>query len=339
MSSLWITTFLVLGFAALGYFFVLLSHRFRRPIHRKFVSRTIGFFLWFLIFSMGFNLGANSGLVAQLGNLGFAAAVLAILSAGGSVLVAFLVFPRGFRVKGLGKGGTSDTPPTADPTARAASADASAATATGRLGFLAHFRDPARLLGALALGVVAGYLVPALPLFGGDSRASSVLLYILLFFSGAGMALENPHGLGGIFSGRTVALPLATIIGSLAGGALAAAILGWDLTRGLAGAAGFGWYSLSGVLIADLGDPFLGSAAFLGNLLRESLAIIFIPLLARGGLKPSSIAIAGATSMDVTLPMISRYAGYEHMATSMAHGVILSVLVPVFIPFLMALGQ
>jgi len=99
----------------------------------------------------------------------------------------------------------------------------------------------------------------------------------------------------------------------------------------LAIASGFGWYSLSAVIISkSLGADF-GSIAFLANMFREVLSIVFIPLIAKymGGFV--CIAPAGATSMDTTLPIIDKYGGDEAAVVAFIHGFVLSALVPVFV--------
>lgn len=97
-------------------------------------------------------------------------------------------------------------------------------------------------------------------------------------------------------------------------------------------AAGFGWYTLSGVLITDMGNPVLGSAGFMINLFRETIALIAIPLLGRTRFSLVSIGMAGATSMDVTLPLIERSCGTDYVSLALGHGIILSLLVPLLVP-------
>lgn len=42
-------------------------------------------------------------------------------------------------------------------------------------------------------------------------------------------------------------------------------------------ASGFGWYSLSGILLTESFGPVIGSAAFFNDLARELIAIMLIP--------------------------------------------------------------
>ena len=51
-----------------------------------------------------------------------------------------------------------------------------------------------------------------------------------------------------------------------------------------------------------------------------------------------AIGAGGATSMDVTLPLIEQCVGPECVPTSFANGALLSLSVPVLVPFLFRLG-
>ena len=132
--------------------------------------------------------------------------------------------------------------------------------------------------------------------------------------------------------------PIATALGSLAGGLAAAPFLGLGPGKAMALAGGFGWYSLSGVLIADMGDPALGSAAFLANMIRESIALVSIPFLASTRRPELAIGVGGATAMDVTLPLVESSAGPALVPASFASGALLSLAVPIIVPLLYRLG-
>lgn len=174
-----------------------------------------------------------------------------------------------------------------------------------------------------------------LGLFWGDGAyaaagsATNYILYALLLM--VGMELGGREG---VFSQvrrqikQALLLPLAAALGSVAGGVLAGSPLGMALWKSAAVAAGYGWYSLSSLILADIDAP-LGALAFLSNILREALAIIAIPWLCRRISPWAGIAAGGATAMDVTLPLLSRHAGAEYSPFSFISGALLSMLVPV----------
>lgn len=134
-----------------------------------------------------------------------------------------------------------------------------------------------------------------------------------------------------------LALPLLSGVGSLIGTGLAAPVLKIPSVQTLAVGAGFGWYSLSGILIADAGYPELGGLAFLTNVMRELLTIVAMPFLARRLGPFCAIAAGGATTMDTTLPLIANNAGQESALPALVHGMVLSAVVPFLVPFFVRL--
>lgn len=136
---------------------------------------------------------------------------------------------------------------------------------------------------------------------------------------------------------RILLIPFATGVGTIVASTLIAPLLGLALKEGAAVGAGFGWYSLSGVLLAKMSGDALGALAFLTNVFRELLAVLLMPALAKylGYLTP--IAAGGATAMDTTLPLISSVTDQETTLYSFASGAILSSLVPILVPLFIQL--
>jgi uncharacterized membrane protein YbjE (DUF340 family) len=87
-----------------------------------------------------------------------------------------------------------------------------------------------------------------------------------------------------------------------------------------------------------MGDPVLGSAGFMINLFREGLSLFCIPFLGRFKAEEAAIGVAGATSMDVTLPLIERSCGTRYVPFAIYHGALLSLLVPFLVPLFFRLG-
>ena len=101
---------------------------------------------------------------------------------------------------------------------------------------------------------------------------------------------------------------------------------------------GFGYYSLSGILITGSKGAELGTVALLSNIIRELLTLLGAPLLARwfGSLAP--IAAGGATTADTTLPVITRTCGDELAVVSIYHGMVVDFSVPFLVTFFCSLG-
>ncbi|QGR18087.1 DUF340 domain-containing protein [Sulfurisphaera ohwakuensis] len=96
---------------------------------------------------------------------------------------------------------------------------------------------------------------------------------------------------------------------------------------------GSGWYSYTGPFLAKYYGPTIGVFAFLVNFLREQLTFLLIPLFFRVRASPiGAIAVGGATSMDVTLPLYVDLLGNEYAIGALINGLILTLLVPILLP-------
>lgn len=132
-------------------------------------------------------------------------------------------------------------------------------------------------------------------------------------------------------------LPLCTIVGTLAGCAAASLLTPHSAAEGMAVGAGFGYYSLSSILITGSKGAALGTVALISNIIREIITLLCAPLLARwfGTLAP--IAAGGATTADTTLPVIIRSSGNDMAVVSIYHGFVVDFSVPFLVTFLCSL--
>jgi len=193
--------------------------------------------------------------------------------------------------------------------------------------------DSLTLCGVVVLGFLAG--LTQLAVLRHASTASEYALIFLLFLvgvqlRGSGMTLRQI-----LLNRRGMMVSVVVLLSALVGGAIAAALLGLPLKAGLALASGFGWYSLSGILMTEAFGPVIGSAAFFNDLLRELVAIMLIPgLIARH--RSSALGLCGATAMDFTLPVLQRAGGNEIVPAAIVHGFVMSLLSPLLIAFFSA---
>ncbi len=188
--------------------------------------------------------------------------------------------------------------------------------------------DSLKLCGVVVLGFLLG--LTQWPLLHHASTASEYALIFLLFLvgiqlRGSGMTLRQI-----ILNRRGMLVAVVVLVSALIGGMLAALVLGIPLKTGLALASGFGWYSLSGILMTEAFGPVIGSAAFFNDLVRELVAIMLIPALI-GRHRSSALGLCGATSMDFTLPVLQRTGGNEIVPAAIVHGFVMSLLAPILI--------
>ncbi|EQC0190617.1 lysine exporter LysO family protein [Enterobacter hormaechei] len=193
-----------------------------------------------------------------------------------------------------------------------------------------------KLCGVVVLGFLLGltgwaFLQHAME----ASEYTLIFLLFLLFLIGIqlrnnGMTLKQI-----VLNRRGMMVAVIVVASSLAGGVINAFILDLPLKTSLAMASGFGWYSLSGILLTESFGPVIGSAAFFNDLARELLAIMLIPgLVSRS--RSTALGLCGATSMDFTLPVLQRSGGLEMVPAAIVHGFILSLLVPILMAFFSA---
>jgi len=185
------------------------------------------------------------------------------------------------------------------------------------------------IVGFFALGCCVG-LADVLPFRVEDTDISFYALCALMFSVGLSIG-NDPQTLNNFraLNPRLALLPVMTILGTLAGSAVVSLVLGHrSLADCLAVGSGFGYYSLSSVFITEYRGPELGTVALLANISREILTLLAAPLLVRwfGNLAP--ISAGGATTMDTTLPIITRTAGRQYVVVSIFHGFIVDFSVP-----------
>lgn len=181
-------------------------------------------------------------------------------------------------------------------------------------------------------GIFAGYFVPEGISFFINSF-SSVLLMILIFSVGIDIGLnkqvfEQIKKMGF----KILLIPFAVALGSLAGGALLSVFLPEGLKECLAISSGLGWYSLSGILMTEAGNPIGGTISFISNVAREILTFLVVPFIAKHINYYCAIAPGGATAMDTTLAVISRNTNGKTAVIAFTSGVTLTAVVPILIP-------
>ena len=169
------------------------------------------------------------------------------------------------------------------------------------------------------------------------------LLYALILQVGLNIGANGAIGaLLKNIKPTTLLLPISTVVGTLLFAAVASfAINQWTMAECMAVGSGFGYYSLSSLLITQLKSATsgievatqLGAVALLANIFREIMALLGAPLFVRIFGRFAPIAAAGSTSMDVCLPIISRYSGEKMIPMAIIHGMCIDMSVPFLVTF------
>lgn len=190
------------------------------------------------------------------------------------------------------------------------------------------------IVGFFVLGIIVG-LCDVIPDSFVNSDVSYYALCCLMFCVGISIGCDtsvlksfkevNP---------RLMMLPIMTILGTLAGCAAVSILLGHrQFTDCLAIGSGFGYYSLSSIFITQYRGAELGTIALLTNISREILTLLCAPLLAKYFGRLAPISVGGATTMDTTLPIITRYSGESFIIVSIFHGFCVDFSVPFLVTF------
>lgn len=185
-----------------------------------------------------------------------------------------------------------------------------------------------------AVGVACG-LLHIIPDGFINGRTSFYVLCALMFSVGMSIGCDsatlrsfrqlNP---------RLALLPFVTIAGTLAGAMASSVVLSHrELSDCLAVGSGMGYYSLSSIFITEYRGAELGTVALLANIFRELAALLLAPFLARRFGKLAPISVGGATTMDTTLPVITRSVGPEYVVVSVFHGFVTDFSVPFLVTF------
>ena len=310
---------------------------------------------WLLLLFLGLETGSDREVIGALPSIGLASAALSIGGVAGSCILAWMLW------KYMG-GNVGEAVPEAGQGARETGADGNLQAVsdgdmqavsggdlqavsgldmgTGRrISVWSGMGGSLVILGFFTLGIILG--LAGLP--AGQSIVHKLSFWSLcILMAMVGMSVGgNPELATSIKSmnPRIALLPIATILGTYAGCIIVNLFLGHSIADVLAIGSGFGYYSLSSVLISSSRGPHLGSIALISNIIREVFTLLCAPVLARiaGPLAP--ISSGGATTADTTLPIISSCCGDKFVLISIFHGFAVDFTVPFLVTLFCSLGQ
>ena len=183
------------------------------------------------------------------------------------------------------------------------------------------------------LGIACGNILPSIQYVNFD--ISSIILLLLMFSVGINLG-SSKEFIDIIRKAdlQILLVPALTITGTYSGMIVYSFLTNdFSLKELLAVGSGFGYYSLSSMIISKISSETLAVVALLSNIFREIISIILTPLLVKyfGGISP--IVSAGATSMDTALPVIVKFSGSEYVFHAVFNGILLTLLVPFLVVF------
>lgn|SRR5690554_1868996 len=194
-----------------------------------------------------------------------------------------------------------------------------------------------KILLSVIFGVILGLFILPLEVLNYTDLLIDIGLMLLLFFVGIEIGMNRS-----VFTKikamgfKILLIPFGVIFGSIIGSLMAGFLLKMPMNEAGAVGAGLGWYTLSSILMSNYSNE-LSALGFLANVVREILAFIIIPLVAKKMGFFEAIAPAGATAMDTGLPIISRATDSETAIVAFITGVICTFSVPVLVPLILNL--
>lgn len=352
---------------------IALGYLLRRQGWVEWLYKGISYTIWLLLFFFGLQVGANEQVVANLDTLGLKALAISLSGVLGSCCFAWIVYRFVFSKGGLpiasAEGETAESVAQAEEKAEEkaeaqtqaeaqaeekaqeqapapAPAHVPAQDAPHPQGKFSQFMGGFIVVAFFALGCVCGWL-GFLPDALTDGDFSMYVLYLLMIQ--VGISIGSDKRLKEILAGirpKLLLLPLGTIVGTLLFvSAVSLALKGIGRADCMAVGAGFGYYSLSSVLITQIKEPAIGvvaaaqmgTIALMANIMREVMTMLFAPVICRVFGRLAPISAGGATSMDSTLPVIVSACGKEMAFISIFHGVLVDFSVPFLVSFFASL--
>ena len=303
----------------------LIAGKLRRHKDRfHFLDKLTSFFIYLLIFLMGLRMGADEEVTSSLGSIGVQALFITFLTAVGSMLggtaarkIVHLnrhALPVGTEEEDAGeRGGGVNT---------------------------SGIKSSVIICLMVICGMLLGYFV--LPQLMPPERFEEISgtllvigLCIMLGSVGFSMGLDGSivrvlrgAGLG------VVLVPVFSVLGSLLAGVVYSLLSPMTLREGLVISAGFGWYTMAPSVISGAGHAVAGAVSFLHNVLRETMGLIFLPLIASKIGYIEAVTIPGTASTDLCLPLVEKYCNPETMAYSFCTGMLMCITCAAFVPLI-----
>lgn len=271
------------------------------PKMTKFADKGLAYLIFIILTLIGIELSQVDGLSSQLGEIALYVTVLSILTIG-TGLLGLMVFDH-FRPWHAKK-----------------------STAKNQQHRVSIRGSLVQVI-CVVLGFVIGHFLPATYMPPENTMTIMLMLLILLVgigLKGSGITLKEV-----LLNKRGVEMSIIFTLSVLMGGLIFAVIftdVSW--TKGLALASGFGWYSLSAIVMTDAYGAIWGSVALFNDLIREFFALIFIPVFMRK-YPSAAVGLGGATSLDFTLPIIQQSGGLKVVPLAISFGFIINIVSPV----------
>lgn len=295
----------------------------RMPHPRRVAEKAVTAAILMLMLFLGAEVGGNKRVLYNLDSIGLTAVLLGAGTVAGVLFAAKVLWKYSFRK-------VAPLAPGPDEATRQTSGGGT--------------RFSLLIIGTFIAGIVLGIVTPAAR-WAEDWPLAVGALYLLMLAVGITIGSDTATLRSLVRQpAHSLLVPLATLLGSWAGVTVVWGLL--QLAGGrtmlwsdaMAIGSGQGYYSLSGVLLAELRGPEIGTIGLLANITREMLTVVGAAWMVKRFSPLGPICSGGATTMDVSLPGILRYCGPQYLALAVLQGVIADLSVPLMVPFFAGLA-
>ena len=268
----------------------------RHKDHFHFLDKLTSFFIYLLIFLMGLRMGADEEVTSSLGSIGVQALFITFLTAVGSML-----------------GGTAARKIVhLNRRALPVGTENNAAEERGGGVNTSGIKSSIIICLMVVCGMLLGYFVlPRLMAPERFEEVSSTLLVIglCIMLGSVGFSMGLDGSIVRVMRGAglgVVLVPIFSVIGSL----------------------------LAPSVISGAGHAVAGAISFLHNVLRETMGLIFLPLIASKIGYIEAVTIPGTASTDLCLPLVEKYCNPETMAYSFCTGMLMCLSCAALVPLI-----
>lgn len=293
----------------------------------NFLEELTNIVIYALVFVMGLRMGSNEQVTSSLGTIGLQAVGITIFTVGGSMIAVFGVR----KLMGLNKKGLTKAQAIV-----AEKTDCEETNTKQGSGLIFTLIILAFVIG----GMLAGYfLVPAMfknPEVFQKLSSDWLVVGIATLLGLVGFNLGLSGNIVQSFKGvgiKIIFVPLAAVGGSLAMGAVYGLITSLSVNEAVAISAGFGWYTLAPGMLTEAGFAVAGAVSFMHNVIRETLGIVGIPIIAKKIGYLEAISVPGVAAMDVCIPIVKRSCREETIVYSFCTGALMCIAVPIVVTF------
>ena len=136
---------------------------------------------------------------------------------------------------------------------------------------------------------------------------------------------------------KVLIVPILFILGTTFAGVIFSLITEFSMKEALAICWGFGWYTYAPGVIAEAGYVIASAVSFLHNVIRETVGIIGIPLIAQKIGYLEATTVPGIASMDVCMPIIERSCRQDTIVYGFCNGLLSSLVCSFMVPIIITL--